>query len=146
MTSQFENEVGFSQEFLLKKHFFGACYLGFDLSGCRVLIKAEIFIATGMVWLVSSDGMEGALKTRLRLVFLVHLCCLDMFGYQMKQAYSFLRYYSLVSGYCMKFYFSCFIYLLLCVWISDETLLLVFKKNTFQCYVWISEETLLLVF
>ena len=133
MTSQFENEVGFSQEFLLKKHFFGACYLGFDLSGCRVLIKAEIFIATGIVWLVSSDGMEGALKTRLHLVFPVHLCCLDMFGYQMKHAYSFLRYHSLVSGYCMKFYFSCFIYLLLCVWISDETLLLVFKKNTFQC-------------
>ena len=34
----------------------------------------------------------------------------------MKHAYSFLRYYSLVSGYCMKFYFSCLIYLLLCVY------------------------------
>ena len=108
--------------------------------------------------------MERALKTPLRLVFPVHLCCLDMFGYQTKHAYSFLRYYPLVSGYCMKFYFCCFIYLLLCVWISDETLLLVFKKlpfsvwisqetlllvfkkSTFHCYVWISEETLLLAF
>ena len=55
MTSQFENEVGFSQEFLPKKHFFGACYLGVDLFGWRVLIKGEILIATGTVWLVSSD-------------------------------------------------------------------------------------------
>ena len=64
----------------------------------------------------------------------------------------------------MKFCFSCFIYLLICVcisdetllivfkklpfsvWIPEETLLLVFKKNTFQGYAWISEETLLLVF
>ena len=47
MISQFENEVGFSQEFLLNKHFFGACYLGFDLSGCRVLIKAGNFHCDG---------------------------------------------------------------------------------------------------
>ena len=48
--------IGLFQQFLLKKHFFGAHYLEFDWwSGWSVLIKGEILIATGMVWLVSSD-------------------------------------------------------------------------------------------
>ena len=34
----------------------------FDISGRIVLIKSEIFIAKGIVWLVSSDKMESALR------------------------------------------------------------------------------------
>ena len=44
----FEDEIGFSQEFLLSV-LLRAYYLGFDCSGWRVLIKREIIIATGMV-------------------------------------------------------------------------------------------------
>ena len=44
----------------------------------------------------------------------------------------------------MKQSFSCLIYLLVGVWISDETLLLVF--DILLLGVWISDETLLLVF
>ena len=53
--SHFDNEIGFSQEFLLKNHLFLSCHLGFDWSGWAVLIKRLIIIATGMVWAVSSD-------------------------------------------------------------------------------------------
>ena len=55
----FESEIGFFQEFLLKNHFPRACYLGFDLSGWRVLVEREIIIATGMVWPVSSDKWKA---------------------------------------------------------------------------------------
>ena len=54
-SSHFDNEIGFSQEFLLKNHLFLSCHLGFDWSGWAVLIKRLIIIATGMVWAVSSD-------------------------------------------------------------------------------------------
>ena len=58
-TSQFENEIGFFQEFLLKDHLLRAYYSGFDWSGRRVLIKREIITATGMVWPVSSDKWKA---------------------------------------------------------------------------------------
>ena len=60
-TSQFDNEIGFFQEFLLKNHLLGTYYLGFDWSGWRVFIKSEIIIATGMVWPVSSDEWKAPL-------------------------------------------------------------------------------------
>ena len=58
-SSHFDNEIGFSQEFLLKNHLLLPCYLGFDWSGWIVLIKRLIIIATGMVWPVSSDQWKA---------------------------------------------------------------------------------------
>ena len=48
--SQFENEIGFLQEVLLKNVLLRAYYSGFDWSGWGALIKRQIIIATGMVW------------------------------------------------------------------------------------------------
>jgi len=56
-TSQFENEMGFFQEFLLKNHLPRAYYLGFDWSGLRVLIKREIIICDG-------NGLAGPVLTK----------------------------------------------------------------------------------
>ena len=60
-TSQFDNEIGFFQEFLLKDHLLRAYYSGFDSSGRRVLIKREIITTTGKVWPVSSDKWKAPL-------------------------------------------------------------------------------------
>ena len=46
-SSHFDNEIGFSQEFLLKNHLLLPFYLGFDWSGWIVLIKRLTIIATG---------------------------------------------------------------------------------------------------
>ena len=59
LTSQFENIIGFFQEFLLKNVLLRVYYLGLDSSVSRVLIKSEIIIATGMVWPVSSDKWKA---------------------------------------------------------------------------------------
>ena len=59
LTSQFDNEIGLFQEFLLKNHVLGAYYLGCDWSGRRVLIKREIIIATEKVGPVSSDKWKA---------------------------------------------------------------------------------------
>ena len=66
-SSHFDNEIGFSQEFLLKNHLLRAWYLGFDWSGWIVLIKSEILVTTGMVWLVSSDKWKAPIKSLLRI-------------------------------------------------------------------------------
>ena len=63
LTSQFENIIGFFQEFLLKKVLLRVYYLGLDSSVSRVLIKSEIIIATGMVWPVSSDKWKAPLDS-----------------------------------------------------------------------------------
>ena len=52
-------ENAFFQEFLLKHHFLRASYLGSDLFDWTVLIKSEILIMTGMVWLVSSNNLSA---------------------------------------------------------------------------------------
>ena len=49
----------FFQEFLMKNHLFCESYSGFHRSGWIVLIKSEIRIMTGMVWLVSSDKWKA---------------------------------------------------------------------------------------
>ena len=59
-SSHFDNEIGFSQEFLLKNHLLLSCYLGFDWSGWTGLIERLIIIATGMVWPVISDKWKAA--------------------------------------------------------------------------------------
>ena len=64
---QFENEIGFFQEFLLENHLLRAYYLGFDWSGWKVLIKSEVVIATGMVSSVSSDKWKAPLASDFAL-------------------------------------------------------------------------------
>ena len=57
-----------------------------------------------------------------------NILLLSVSGYQMKHSFSCLIYYFSVFGYQMEDSFPCLIYhLLLDVWISDETLLLVFN-------------------
>ena len=63
LTSQFENKIGFFQEFLLKNVLLRVYYLGLDWSGSRVLIEREIILATGMVWPVSSDKWKAPLNS-----------------------------------------------------------------------------------
>ena len=63
LTSQFENKIGFFQEFLLKNVLLRVYYLGLDWSGSRVLIETEIILATGMVWPVSSDKWKAPLNS-----------------------------------------------------------------------------------
>ena len=58
-TSQLANEMGFFQRVLLKNHLLRAYYLGFDRSGWIILMKSEILIMTGMVWLVSSGKWKA---------------------------------------------------------------------------------------
>ena len=45
----------FSKSFFMNNHLLHESYVGFHQSGWIVLIKSEILIMTGMVWLVSSD-------------------------------------------------------------------------------------------
>ena len=61
-TSQFENKIGFFQEFLPKNHLLLAYCSGFDWSGWRVFIKREIIIAKRMVCPVSSDKWKAPLE------------------------------------------------------------------------------------
>ena len=61
LEQHFYNEIGFSQQFLLKNHLLRAWYLGFDGSGWKILIKSKILITTGMVWPVSSDKWKAPL-------------------------------------------------------------------------------------
>ena len=55
-----KNEIGFSQELLMKNDFLRAYYLGFDSSGWIALFKSEILITTGMASLVSCDKWKAA--------------------------------------------------------------------------------------
>ena len=52
-------ENAFFQEFSLKHHFLRACYLGSDWFDWIVLIKSEILILTGMVWVVNSNDQSS---------------------------------------------------------------------------------------
>ena len=45
-TGHFENEIGFSQELLMKNDFFWSYYLGFDWSGWIALIKSKTLTRT----------------------------------------------------------------------------------------------------
>ena len=60
-TSQFENKIGFFQEFSLKDHLLRAYYSVFDRSCRTVMIKREIITATGMAWPVSSEKWKAPL-------------------------------------------------------------------------------------
>ena len=59
-----EVRAGFFEEFCGKKtHQSYAYYSGIDQSGWIVLIKSEILIITGMVWLACSDKWKALLDS-----------------------------------------------------------------------------------
>ena len=56
-------KLAISTGFLPKNVLLHACYLGFDWSGRKVVIKSEIIISTGMIWPVISDKWKAPLDS-----------------------------------------------------------------------------------